>query len=260
MAEAPPFADIWPDIAAYLKPRKGEMLVLVAHSAPFDLSLLRDEVARTGVSPSVPDLPFLDTMRGLLDASGTEVDKRDLEAVAAAVGVPFTSEEHHDALADATATARIARVLLARAVANGHNDLAGLLAAASGGRTTTATSAVVPNPESDEPEDLVVPDAHLARHGEAFPARPSAADRARWTGLFAECASLRCSEIGRPGRHSRPREAPPPVHGPRGRREPQGRHGSRHGPRCARPAPRHAAGQHRRPAHRDRREPAARRR
>jgi hypothetical protein len=73
-----------------------------------------------------------------------------------------------------------------------------LLAAASGGRTTTATSAVVPNPESDEPEDLDVPDAHLARHGEAFPARPSAADRARWTGLFAECASLRCSEMAAP--------------------------------------------------------------
>ena len=198
VADAPSFADIWPDIAAYLKQRKGETLVLVAHNAPFDLSLLRDEVARTGVTPPLPDLPFLDTMRGLLDASGTETDARDLETVAAAVGVRFSADEHHDALSDATATAKIARVLLDRAVANGHTDLAALLAATNGGRTTTATSPVPSAPESDEPEAPVVPDAHLALHAHPFPARPTAADRDRWTTLFASCAVLRCSEIAAP--------------------------------------------------------------
>lgn len=75
VVDAPPFADIWPDIAAYMKQRKGETLVIVAHNAPFDLSLLRDEVARTGAAPTVPNLPFLDTMRGLLDASGVETER-----------------------------------------------------------------------------------------------------------------------------------------------------------------------------------------
>ena len=131
------------DIAAYLKPRKGETLLLAAHNAPFDLSLLRSEVARTGVTPPLPAVPFLDTMRGLLDASGIVTDRRDLETVAAAVGVRFAADDHHDALSDATATAKIARILIDRALANGHEDLAALLEA-SGGRAASVPRAFEP--------------------------------------------------------------------------------------------------------------------
>jgi len=200
VADAPTFADAWPGFASFLKAGKGETVVVVAHHAAFDLSLLRDEIARTGAKPALPDLPVLDTMRGLLDASGVETDRRDLESVAATCGVPFSKEQHHDALEDATATARIARVLLDRAAAVGHADITAILGAATGGRTATITpSAATTNPESEEPEALVVPDAHLALHAADFPARPTAADRVRWTALFAACARLRCPEMAAPG-------------------------------------------------------------
>ena len=199
VADAPSFADAWPLFAPHLRVDKGETLVVVAHNASFDLSLLRDEIARTGAKPALPDLPVLDTMRGLLDASGVETDKRDLETVAAACGVPFTKEQHHDALEDAVATARIARVLLGRAAEVGHADIPAILGAATGGRTATITpAAATTDPESAEPETPVVPDAHLALHALDFPARPTLGDRTRWTALFAACATLRCPEMAAP--------------------------------------------------------------
>lgn len=198
VADQPPFADAWPVIAAHLKPRKGETVVVVAHHAAFDLSLLRDEIARTGAKPALPDLPVFDTMKGLLDASGLETDRRDLQTVAAACGVPFSDDQHHDALGDAVATARIARVLLDRAAAAGHADIGAILVAATGGRTTTMTPPAVSGPESEEPEAPAVPDAHLALHAADFPRRPTDAVRARWTALFTACAALRCPEMAAP--------------------------------------------------------------
>ena len=193
------FERVWPEVAAFLRPKKGETLVVVAHNAPFDLPVLRDEIARTGAKPALPDLPVLDTMRGLLDASGVEVEKRGLVAVTAALGVPFSEKEHHDALADAVATAKVAKILLDRSVANGHADIAAILAAASGGRTSTVKAQSTPgDPESEEPEALVVPNAHLALHEADWPANPTAAARARWVSTFSACATLRCPEMGAP--------------------------------------------------------------
>lgn len=198
VADKPPFAEVWPRFAEHLKARKGETVVVVAHNAPFDLSLLREEIARTGATPALPDLAVLDTMRGLLDASGIEVDRRDLVSVAVACGVAFGEDQHHNALADATATALAARVMLNRALSDGQADLASVLASTSDGRTSTASQRGPSDPESEEPERVVVPNAHLALHAKTFPARPTAADRARWTALFSACASLRCLEMAAP--------------------------------------------------------------
>ena len=115
---------------------------------------------------------------------------------------PRLHQQHESAqrsLAAAVATARVARFLLQRAAEVGCADIAAVLDAATGGRTATIKPpAEARDPEGEEPESPVVPDAHLALHAVDFPARPTAADRARWISLFAACASLRCAEMAAP--------------------------------------------------------------
>jgi len=196
LADQPTFDEVWPAVAPLLAARPGETTVLAAHYAPFDVPTLRAEVARIGSPLPLPDLPVLDTHGPILELAGLTPVSRSLEWVLSALGL--VNAKHHDALADATATAEAARILIERAEAAGHADLWQLLVDL--GNPSTATVRAAGRPAG--PKTLAVPtlpETHLARHATVFPERPTAADLAAWTSFVAECAALHCDHLAGQG-------------------------------------------------------------
>ncbi len=192
LADQPMFDEVWPLVAPLLTGKPGETVVLAAHYTPFDIPTLRREIARIGSSTPLPDLPLLDTWGRILEIAGlTALPNKQLPTVLAALGL--TNAKHHDALADATATAEAARVLLERAEAAGHTDLPALLAALGTGSTGTVRAGSKPGIRRQVL--VALPEDHLARHVAIFPASPSAVDLADWASFVAECASLRCDGL-----------------------------------------------------------------
>ncbi len=100
--DAPVFPDVWAQIEPLI-----EGLPLVAHNKPFDEGCLK-AVFRV-YQMDYPDYEFYDTLRAsrrLLP----DLENHQLQTVAAACG--FNMKNHHHALADAEACARIALELL----------------------------------------------------------------------------------------------------------------------------------------------------
>ena len=188
LADAPTFGEVWADFAPLLAPARGETVVLAAHYCSFDIPILRREVARAG--HTMPDLPLLDTWGKLADIAGLTLTGRRLPDVLAALGL--TNAEHHNALADATATARAARVLLERAEERGQGDLAALLDACGDGRTGTVKPTRRGGGRLAVPEAPPLPETHLERHGRAWKRTDPDAD---WISFFGECAALRCDGL-----------------------------------------------------------------
>ena len=183
------FGALAPRILNLLTPQDGETLVVCAHSAAFDIPILRRELERAGLA--MPDRPLLDTFRGLTRVAGVRPGSGSLAALLAKLGL--TNFAPHDALGDAVATAEAARLLLDRAASLGLDDLAQLLAAAADGSTTTIAYS---GPRGDaRPKLPVAPDrspAHIASHAEILEAESDPAALARWLDAVSECASLRC--------------------------------------------------------------------
>lgn len=105
-ASAPRFGEVLGTVSQAMSGARA----VVAHNASFDLRFLRAEFARCNAV--FPRLPVLDT-RLLARILGLEMRSERLPDVAAAYGL--TLDHHHDALADAEATASI----LARELSDG---------------------------------------------------------------------------------------------------------------------------------------------
>ena len=97
-AEAPPFPEVWRDIA----PRIAG-LTLVAHNSPFDEGCLRAVFAAYGLP--YPGYVFRCTCRASRRFFGRSLPNHRLATVAARCGFDLT--HHHHALADAEACAHI---------------------------------------------------------------------------------------------------------------------------------------------------------
>lgn len=97
------FPDVWAQIMPLIKG-----LPLVAHNAPFDEGCLR--AVHELYNMEYPEYAFHDTLRASRRFFGRELPNHQLHTVSAACG--FDLENHHHALADAEACARIALKLL----------------------------------------------------------------------------------------------------------------------------------------------------
>jgi DNA polymerase III epsilon subunit-like protein len=191
LADEPPFAAVAPELTRRLHGLDEENVVVVAHNAGFDVSVLRREYARLG--QEMPDLLVLDTQVlprhvGVRPASGRLPD------LLAALGL--SNPAAHTAARDAEATAEAVIALLERAAAGGHQDFDALHANAM--RSRSRTTAIRPAGrrrafrEDDDPDPEVdLPEAHTAAHAEVLTEEvPSAV--AAWRDALTECAQLRC--------------------------------------------------------------------
>lgn len=115
IADAPEFAEVLPDLLLF-----GEGSPLIAHNASFDMGVLR--ASASAVNFDLPDLSYSCSL--LMARKTYNLDSYRLNAVAYAAG--HEEFQHHDALADADACARI---VLHMAKRHGAASLDELLAA-----------------------------------------------------------------------------------------------------------------------------------
>ncbi|MDE5623075.1 MAG: 3'-5' exonuclease [Alistipes sp.] len=101
--DAPEFEDVWRELAPRI-----EGLPLVAHNAPFDEGCLR--AALDLYDMPWPGYEFHCTCRASRRFFGRQLPNHQLHTVAAACG--YDLQNHHHALADAEACARIALKIL----------------------------------------------------------------------------------------------------------------------------------------------------
>jgi DNA polymerase-3 subunit epsilon len=102
-AEAPPFPEVWAEIAP-----KVRYLPLVAHNKAFDETCLK--AVFKAYDMEYPNYPFLCTLQGSRRVLRHQLPNYQLQTVAAYCG--YHLEHHHHALADAEACAAIALKLL----------------------------------------------------------------------------------------------------------------------------------------------------
>lgn len=100
-------ADLFPEVWRSIAPRL-EGLPLVAHNSPFDEGCLKAVFQKYGME--YPDYVFYCTCRASRCVFGKELPNHQLHTVAARCGYDLT--QHHHALADAEACARIAMEIL----------------------------------------------------------------------------------------------------------------------------------------------------
>ena len=101
--DAPVFPRVWEKIAPMI-----EGLPLVAHNSRFDEGCLKEVFRVYGMD--YPDYAFFDTLSASRRYFGYSLPNHQLQTVAAACGYNLTN--HHHALADAEACARIALRIL----------------------------------------------------------------------------------------------------------------------------------------------------
>lgn len=83
---------------------------LVVYNAPYDLSLLRYEAARHGISPILEPKPVIDPLVIDKQVDRYRKGKRTLEITSAHYGIPL-GDDAHESLADAVAAGRIAQAI-----------------------------------------------------------------------------------------------------------------------------------------------------
>lgn len=104
-----PAAEAVPEIGSTLTDVADQGLPLVIYNAPYDLSLLHNELVRHGVDPAfIPRLRVVDPL--VLDKQTDPYRRggRKLTDVCAHHGVPLAQEQAHGATADALAAGRLA--------------------------------------------------------------------------------------------------------------------------------------------------------
>ena len=104
VADAPPFAEVWPQARVFLGG-----IVLIGHSLGFDLAVIKRECERAGLPFRMP--PSLDTQL-LAQVAAPNLAGYSIEQLATWLDVDV--EERHSALGDATTTARIFAALVPR--------------------------------------------------------------------------------------------------------------------------------------------------
>ena len=100
---AAPFPDVWKEVAPLI-----EGLPLVAHNSPFDEGCLKAVFRVYGMD--YPNYTFHCTCRASRRVFGKQLPNHQLQTVAARCG--YSLAQHHHALADAEACARIAMEIL----------------------------------------------------------------------------------------------------------------------------------------------------
>jgi DNA polymerase-3 subunit epsilon len=96
VADQPSFCDVWPEVSPLLEGARH----LVAHNAAFDRGVLRSCCAASGIE--MPPVPFLCSLNVARRTWGLR--PANLPAVCRFLQIPLN---HHDALSDAEAAARI---------------------------------------------------------------------------------------------------------------------------------------------------------
>ncbi len=99
-AESPAFPDLWPEIARFFDGN-----TIVAHNAGFDVSVLKHSLQ----GRKIPDFWYFDSMN---IAKGIVAGSRSLSSCTQCLGI--TLEDHHNALADAEACAKVVLCCLAQ--------------------------------------------------------------------------------------------------------------------------------------------------
>lgn len=187
----PTFADIAAQVRGVLEPHKGERVVLGAHNAAFDVSVLRGELARLG--SDLPDVALLDTMGKLPALVGVQPDNKTLTELLRALDL--VNPQPHQALADAQSCALAACSLLDRAAALGLDDLDELLAAI---RAKTA-HAIAANRHAraiaTAGAAVSLSAQHIEGHSNVLGPRPSTKQLWVWAQQVRECAELRCEHL-----------------------------------------------------------------
>lgn len=119
VADAPKFKDIAEGFLERVTPEnEHDPFIIVAHSARFDIPIIRAELERVG--ESLPYVPVLDTQGDITNLAGLDLasSHQSLETLCAALGVPFI--EQHTAQADARVLSSAVTELLERAGSNGR--------------------------------------------------------------------------------------------------------------------------------------------
>lgn len=114
VADAPIFADIWPELSSFI-----DGAVVIGHALGFDLAVLRRECERAGIGWTRPHT--LDT-RLLAEVAEPDLAGYSLDSLAAWLGVELS--DRHSALGDALACARIFLALLPKLREGGIRTLA----------------------------------------------------------------------------------------------------------------------------------------
>jgi CBS domain-containing protein len=114
VADAPAFADIWPELSSFIGGA-----VVIGHALGFDLAVLKRECERAGIGWVRPRT--LDT-RLLAEVAEPDLAGYSLDSLAAWLGVDIT--DRHSALGDALACARIFLALLPKLREGGIRTLA----------------------------------------------------------------------------------------------------------------------------------------
>ena len=114
VADAPAFADIWPELSTFIGGA-----VVIGHALGFDLAVLKRECERAGIDWTRPHT--LDT-RLLAEVAEPDLAGYSLDSLAAWLGVDIT--DRHSALGDAQACARIFLALLPKLREGGIRRLA----------------------------------------------------------------------------------------------------------------------------------------
>lgn len=186
VADAPDFGQVTSDLYALLAEPD---VVLVCHSARFDVGVLNRELIRLGTGEVLPDVPVLDTVTlPKLVGMDPPPASRRLSALCAALKV--TNVSPHNAVADASATAAVLHELLRIAVSNGHDNLSKLISDGGGHTTRSIKPASTSDTRTGSAADA--PDReHLAAH-QLLAEAPAAKDFERWADEVLECARRRC--------------------------------------------------------------------
>jgi DNA polymerase III epsilon subunit-like protein len=188
VADAPPFSGIVADLEAQLA---GDDVVLVAHNASYDVGALRREYDRLGTGQDLIELPVLDTMT-LPAAVGHPVEDRKLPTLLASFGLE--NAKHHDAAADADATAQLLLALLKVAASSGFTDLERLRVEA-GTRTTLSWAKSAAKRHARPARQAPRLDAHAASHAMTLGPSPTGAELEAWVDVALECARRRCDML-----------------------------------------------------------------
>ena len=114
VADAPAFADIWPELSSFIGGA-----VVIGHALGFDLAVLKRECERAGIGWTRPHI--LDT-RLLAEVAEPDLAGYSLDSLAVWLGIEIT--DRHSALGDALACARIFLALLPKLREGGIRTLA----------------------------------------------------------------------------------------------------------------------------------------
>lgn len=200
VANAPTFDQIINDLDDLLtKPNR----VLVAHNSRFDIPHMKAEYERAG--RAFPTLPLLDTMLLPDQLKHPMPDEaRSLTAVAQAFSFERDDATAHDALADATLTARVLKALLQVAADSGIGQLSELLEKSGNVSTDSMRLPAPAKPSRRKPP--VVTEKHLRTHRE-LPRKLTDKRAQSWVEDVVECSILGCGQIRAKAENAQPHAA-----------------------------------------------------